>query len=105
MIPTDIVPLVAQFGIAGPLVGILIYLLKSTNEERREITKDFLSTLESMVKANTEATTGTASALAMLNSSIRDTSAANSAEHQQMIGLLRELLAANGLPVKPKSTG
>lgn len=77
-------------GVAAPLVSILVYLLKQSNEERREITDKFLSTLDSTVKTNAEASAKIAASLAELNQTLRDGNQAAQTEHGRIMDFLRE---------------
>ena len=38
-----------QLGLAAPLVGILLYLLKQSTDERKEITTKFIDALKTVV--------------------------------------------------------
>jgi hypothetical protein len=48
MTPDQWAELFKTVGVAAPLVGLLIYLLRQATEERREITNRFLAALENI---------------------------------------------------------
>lgn len=77
--------LVAQLGVAVPLVAILLYLLKQTTDERRAITADFLQTLRETVAANAAGNERVAASLNELALADRERKLEATAEHERMI--------------------
>ena len=77
--------LVAQLGVAVPLVAILMYLLKQSTDERRAISADFLKTLRETVAANASGNERVASAMNDLALADRERKMAATAEHERMI--------------------
>lgn len=68
----------STLGVAAPLVGILIYLLRQATIERQEITTKFLEALTTTVSANTQATREIGIALDIMRK-------ASQSEHERII--------------------
>lgn len=82
---------IKTLGVSGPLVGILIYLLKQATEERRAITKDFLATLTTTVSSNAQAQTRAAESLQDLAGALRDTAKSSADEHNRIVDAIGKL--------------
>lgn len=83
--------LFTQLGVAAPLVIFLFYQSRQSNEERREITRDFLVTLRETVSANTMALSQITAQIASqtvaiegINTSFRSRAVLTSKEHQEI---------------------
>ena len=89
----------AQLGIAVPLVAILLYILRQTNEERQRITSDFLMTLRETVSSNTNAMAQISGQIASqtaaiegVNRSFRERATLTSKEHQEIVEALDRVI-------------
>ena len=84
----DIANALLQLGINSPLLVILVYLLKQSNEERREITDKFLATLSDTVRTNADASAKLAASLSELNAAIRERNHSATDEHRRIFDAL-----------------
>ncbi len=80
-----------QLGIAGPLVAILLYLLKTTTDERREANRQFIEALKGAVESNTKTMQGVTAALDDQVMLMREARIANAAEHKEILEMVRLL--------------
>lgn len=87
-----------QLGLAAPLVGILLFLLKQSTDERKDITSKFLVALQTTVNASNEARLRTADEVANLTSTLRDVQKHSTEEHNRIVDAIGklELRRANG---------
>lgn len=95
----QVLTLAGQLGIAAPLIGILIMLLRGADSERRELTGKFLVTLETTIKSNAEGAVATATALAEIVRTANERSLAASTEHGRMVELLQDIARDLRTPV------
>ena len=99
MDPTQIAALLNGLGVAGPLVGFLIWSLRENTKERQLITSQFLNALQTTI---TTATTNQAQLSRLIGesvSSIQMMERRNSEDHVQIVKVLetvRERLHALG---------
>lgn len=82
----------ASLGVAGPLVAILLYLLRQATDERRQITDAFLNALMSTVQVSNEARVRSASELSNLSQSIREQTSRASEEHSRVIDAIGKMI-------------
>lgn len=83
--------LARTLGIASPLVGLLIYLLRQATEERQNITDRFLSALESTVAGATKAIQDNTAATRELSVSIEANRKSNIDEHTRIVDAIGKL--------------
>lgn len=83
---------IPQFGITAPLVGILIYLLRQAesreqraSEERRQISEQFLSTVNTVVADNRIAAERMTTSLTELIATVRESRAQDREEHKLIV--------------------
>lgn len=84
MTPEQWGELARTLGIASPLVGLLIYLLRQATEERREITDRFLVALETTVAGSSKAMQENTAATRELSVTLRD-------EHARIVDAIGKL--------------
>ena len=80
-----------QLGVAGPLVVLLIWLLRQTNEERREITDKYLATLLDTVKTHAESSGRLTTALSELSAAEKAEMHLHSEEHSRILQVLTKI--------------
>ena len=70
-----------QLGLAAPLVGILMYLLKQSTDERKVLMTQFLAALTTTVEQSNEQRLRASTELAQLTETLRDDKKRSSEEH------------------------
>ena len=80
-----------QLGIAAPLVVILLYLLKQSTDERREITTKFLAALQTTVEQSNEQRLRASNELAQLTDVIREDKKLSADEHARIVESIDKL--------------
>ena len=78
-------------GIAGPLVGFLIFIYNKTDSERRETQSKFLEALQTTMLTNAQDRQANTAALLELTSTIRERGVASTAEHEKMLTVLQKM--------------
>lgn len=85
--PTEqvVVELVKSLGAPGALALLLWMLLKQQTEERRQVTSQYLATLESTIRATAESTTQVTSSMNALTTALQTSATQSAAEHRQLL--------------------
>lgn len=91
MTPEQWGELARTLGVASPLVGLLIYLLRQATEERQQITDRFLSALESTVAGASKAIQDNTSATKELSATIEANRKSNIDEHSRIVDAIGKL--------------
>ena len=91
MTPEQLGELMRTLGVASPLVGLLIYLLRQATEERREITNRFLGALETTVAGATRATQENTAATRELAAATEASRKASVDEHGRIVDAIGKL--------------
>lgn len=95
MDPAQVAALLNGLGVAGPLVGFLIWSLRENTKERQEITRNFLTALQTTINTATANQGQLAQLVADVVSALQMHDRASSAEHAsslQALELVRERL-------------
>lgn len=91
MTPEQWGELMRTLGVASPLVGLLIYLLRQATEERREITNRFLGALETTVAGATRATQENTVATRELSATIEANRKSSVDEHSRIVDAIGKI--------------
>ena len=73
-----------SLGIAGPFIAILVYLLRQSNIERREINQSQTTMLKEIISVHSKANMDLALALNTLAEAVKATSGISSIEHESI---------------------
>ena len=85
MIDPQLWGLAQTFGVAAPIVALLVYMVREATAERARITDRFLSSLEGVVRDSTDARLRSAQALNDLTGAIREHDRRSSEEHARLM--------------------
>ena len=97
MDPAQTAALLNGLGVAGPLVGFLIWSLRENTKERQEITKNFLTALQTTITTATAHQNQLSQLVTEVIASLRALERRSSEEHAQALAtqeLIRERLHA-----------
>lgn len=83
--------IVKTLGVSGPLVAILLYLLRQMNEERKSVTTQFLDALRTTVEQSNEARVRAANELSQLVTALRDHQERSGDEHNRIVDAIGKL--------------
>lgn len=78
-------------GIAGPLVGFLVFIYNKTDSERRETQTKFLDALQTTIANTSLDRQANTTALIELTTQIRERGVASGAEHEKQLVLLQKI--------------
>lgn len=78
-------------GIAGPLVGFLIFIYNKTDAERRETQSKFLEALQTTMLTNAQDRQANTAAMMELTATIRERGVASTQEHEKMLALMQKM--------------
>ena len=78
-------------GIAGPLVGFLIFIYNKTDSERRETQSKFLEALQTTMLTNAQDRMTNTTALSDLTVAIRERGMASTQEHSAQLALIQRI--------------
>lgn len=87
----QIIALIQTLGIASPLVYLLWSLLQKTDQERREMTAQFLKTLEEMIKQSGESSKALLIAMDALTKEAHMKQDMEREDHKLMLNILTEI--------------
>ena len=90
MVEPQWVELLKPLGIAAPLVLLLYWLLRENVNERKQITSQFLSSLQEMSKTASDGAVATAGAIQSMAATLNDTTERHSREHDRILSALIE---------------
>ena len=93
--PTDLGAWVEFFrtlGIAGPLVGFLVFIYQKSDTERRETQSKFLEALQTTMLTNAQDRQANTAAVMELTTTIRERGVASTAEHEKQLLLMQKML-------------
>ena len=93
MTPDQWADVIKTLGVSGPLVVILMYLLRTMNDERKAVTVQFLDALRTTVEQSNEARLRAANEMALLNTALRDHQGKSADEHQRIVDAIAGLTA------------
>lgn len=89
--PFDTITAWSQLGAIGFLVSLLVYLLKQSNEERRETNERYLTALTSTVSKNNETITAVSASITELRGAIAEQTKIHTEEHKAIIDAIGKL--------------
>lgn len=78
-------------GIAGPLVGFLVFIYNKTDSERRDTQSKFLDALQTTMLTNAQDRQANTSSLVELTATIRERETASSQEHEKMLSIMQRI--------------
>ena len=91
MTPEQWTEVVKTLGVSGPLVAILLYLLRQMNDERKAVTAQFLDALRTTVEQSNEARLRSATELGQLTVTLRDHQERSGDEHARIVDAIGKL--------------
>lgn len=89
--PFDTITAWSQLGAIGFLVTLLVYLLKQSNEERRETNERYLTALTSTVSKNNETITQVSSSITELMAVVHQQTQLHTEEHKSIVDAIGKL--------------
>ena len=79
-------------GIAAPFLGFVVFIYQKSDAERRETQGRFLDALQTSIQTMGADRQANTTALAELNTTIRERGVASTAEHEKMLQLIQRLI-------------
>ena len=80
-----------QLGLAAPLVAILLYLLKQSADERKEITAAFIGALTTMVTESNDSRMKTAIEMGEMVEALRQHEKRSTQEHDRIVDAIGKM--------------
>lgn len=90
-LPVDSIASWSQLGAIGFLVTLLVYLLKQSNEERRETNERYLTALTSTVTKNNETITQVSASITELMAAVHQQTQVHTEEHKSIVDAIGKL--------------
>lgn len=89
--PFDSIAAWSQLGAIGFLVTLLVYLLKQSNEERRETNERYLTALTSTVSKNNDTITQVSASITELITAVHAQTQIHTEEHKGIVDAIGKL--------------